>query len=114
MLSEKDMSRFFHHNLGGNAYWQMLKRAGYDNEEIRTTLEFHLESREAVISFMGGREVYESIRGDWREPMFVLSALRYMCEDLEAFRHRSRPTYELEEKFAAVGGYDAAEEGRPV
>lgn len=108
MLNGKEMSDFFHHNIGGNAYWQMLKRAGYDNEEIRTTLEFHMESRETVIEFMGGREAYLGLRADWREAMFVMSALRYMCEDLGAWKP-TQPIYELEEKFAAVGGYDSTE-----
>lgn len=102
MLNAKDMSDFFFHNLGGNAYWSMLSKAGYDKDEIRTTLEFHQENPEKVIKFMGGQEAYDAVRPDWREAMFVVSALRYMCEDLKAWE----PVviaHEAEEKFAAVG-----------
>lgn len=78
---------FFNINLGGNAYWQMLKEAGHSKDEIRELVNFHMmaKSRE-VIDFMGGQALYDSMPAHVRDSLFVLSTLRYLCDSLAAWK----------------------------
>lgn len=87
-MLDSSQSDFLERNLGGQMYWKMLVDAGHSKDEVRELLEFHAQNREKVITFMGGQEVYDSIPPDWREALFVLSTLRYLCDWLDAWRPR--------------------------
>lgn len=68
-------------HLGGHALRARLNRIGWSNEKIKEQHLAYLETPDLVIQFMGGREIYELLPGEWREPMLALSALRMLCED---------------------------------
>lgn len=73
-------SDYVNQHLGGNAYWQRLKEAGWSRDEIKEQLEGFMEFEHPVIELMGGRETYEMLPKEWQGPMFVLTALRHMIE----------------------------------
>lgn len=77
---------FFNLNLGGHAYWQMLKEAGHSKDEIKELVDFHLMAHsKEVIDYMGGEALYDSLPVHVRDSMFVLSTLRYLCDSLGAW-----------------------------
>ncbi len=94
----KPDSDFVERNLGGGVYWQMLIDAGHTKDEVRELVEFHLENREQVIRFMGSRETYDALQPDWREALFLLSTLRYLCEWLDAWKPKAQYA-DVGEKF---------------
>ncbi len=89
MLDGERRERYFQRDLGGQVYWNMLLAHGLARDEVRELLAFHAQNRHRVVGFMG-KENYEALSGGWREPMFALSTLRYLCDWLGCWKPTAR------------------------